>query len=372
MRFGIDARVLRHRKAGISQYTLNLIRGLASQDRGGDSLTFLRRKGDTTLLPEGTNIRHRFLLSPEHHWASQISFPIETLGLGLDLLHSVDFIPPAIRTYKSIVTIHDASPLVCPEFIPPKALRFYRHIRWAVHNADHVIVPTGAVRDELIDLVAAPPDKVTAIHEGVNPQYTHLDAGAVAAFLRSRWSLEPGFLFYMGTIQPRKNLERLVRAYGSFKARQPRLPKLVLAGRKGWGFEPVDDAIAQLGLSDHVLLLGGVTDEEANHLYCGCVAFVFPTLYEGFGLPVLEAMASGAPVIASDIPVLREVIGDAALFVDPLSTDKISEAMERLFDDDDLRNGLVASGFQRVTDFSWKLAAQETLALYRKTASAST
>ncbi len=366
MRVGIDARLVYYSKAGIGQYIIHLAKGLAKLDTPGDSFLLLQSRKDRTQIISNNNFSRVSLWTPSHHWLEQPALRVETATLGLDLLHSPDFIPPFRRPYKSVITVHDLAFLLYPQFMTRESARYYGQIDHAVRSTDHIIAVSEATKQDLINLLGVPPDKITVIYEGCNPSYHPIERAEAAAFVRERFGLEANFIFFISTIEPRKNVPTLLRSYRWLKDHYQRPEKLVLAGSKGWLFEEVDRTIHELNLENDVVLIGRVRDSEVNYLYNAASMLVYPSFYEGFGLPPLEAMTCGTPVIVSNIKVMPEVVGDAALLIDPHDVEGLGAAMHRLLTDESLRRDLIAKGLKRAAHFSWEQAARETLAVYRK------
>lgn len=367
MRIGIDARLVYYSKAGIGQYIIHLTRGLEAIAPEGDQFYLLQSRKDDTKIVQNHNFARASLWTPSHHRLEQSALRIELRRLGLDLLHSPDFIPPFNRNFKSVITVHDLAFLLYPQFMTKESARYYGQIDQAVRSTDHIIAVSQATKEDLVKLLGVPQRKITVIYEGVNPIYQPIDKTEAHAFVKKTFGLEPGFLFFISTIEPRKNIPALLKAFRWLKDHRRRPEKLVLAGSKGWLFEEVDETIHKLRLENDVVLLGRVHDTEVKYLYNAAGMLVYPSFYEGFGLPPLEAMRCGTPVIVSKIKVMPEVVGDAALMVDPLDEEALGVAMDRLLEDESLRANLIEKGLKRAANFSWEQAARETLAVYRKT-----
>lgn len=367
MRVGIDARLVYYSKAGIGQYIIHLAKGLENLNLVDDQFLLLQSRKDNTRIVNNHNFSHATLWTPSHHRLEQPALRFEVGKLGLDLLHSPDFIPPLKRSYKSIITVHDLAFLLYPQFMTKESARYYGQIDQAVKNTDHIIAVSEATKQDLVKLLGVPHRKISVIYEGVNPAYYQTEKTETHTFVKEKFGLDPGFLFFISTIEPRKNIPTLLKGFKWLKDHHQRPEKLVLAGSRGWLFEEVDDTIKQLNLENDVILLGRVNDSAVKYLYNAASMLVYPSFYEGFGLPPLEAMNCGTPVIASKIKVMPEVVGDAALLIDPLDDEAIGVAMNRLLTDETLRQELIAKGLKRASKFSWAQAAKETLAVYRKT-----
>jgi alpha-1,3-rhamnosyl/mannosyltransferase len=235
-----------------------------------------------------------------------------------------------------------------------------------LQEARHIITDAQSTRRELIEIFNLPADKISAIHLGVDARFLAPNLPTAAQTL-ARFDVRPQhYLLSVGTLEPRKNIERTLLAYATLPANLRGSLPLVLTGGKGWKDEAILARIKQIKPPGRVVLTGYVAHQELLALYASCTVFVYPSLYEGFGLPILEAMAAGAPVITSNTSAMPEVAGDAALLVDPMSVDAIAAAMQRLLEDRELAAALSARGKERARGFTWARTAQETLKVYRR------
>jgi glycosyltransferase involved in cell wall biosynthesis len=314
--------------------------------------------------------------TPPHHRFEQVLLPLELSSrrLGLDVLHCPDFIPPFRRSCPAVITVHDLAFLRFPGLQTDASQRYYGQITRAVESAEHIIAVSESTKRDLVSLAGASTRKISVVYEAAGPAFRPTSADAVAA-ARQRYGIEGDYILFVSTIEPRKNIPFLLQAYARLRetwSSSDPLPRLVLAGRKGWLYDSVFAVLEQLRLGDAVVCTGGVAIADLPALYSGALFFVLPSLYEGFGLPVLEAMSCGAPVITSNISSLPEVTGDAALLVDPQDMVGLCTAMKRLCQDQPLRQDLSRRGMTRAAGFSWERAACETLAVYRTAGGAQT
>ena len=369
MRVGIDARLLYYRQAGIGQYTLCLLEAL-TQESPQDRFLLLHNWRQRKPLLEAPNLSHARLFTPSHYRWEELTLPVELFPLRLDLLHSPDFVLPTRRAYAGVVTVHDLAFLRYPQWLTAKARRYYGRVRQAVASAERVIAVSECTRRDLLELLDVAEDKVGVIYEAAAPSFRplHLAPGAHRT-LRGRHLAPRRFILFVGTIEPRKNLPVLLRSFGRMRDRYPDLephPRLILAGEQGWLSESVLSLVHEMDLAQEVAFIGQVSQEELVWL-CNAARFLaFPSLYEGFGLPPLEAMACGTPVVASNAGAIPEVVGSAGLLLDPQDVDGWAEAMARLWTDDVLWGELRAKGLERAAQFSWQRAARETLAVYQE------
>jgi glycosyltransferase involved in cell wall biosynthesis len=304
------------------------------------------------------------MYTPAHHRLEQVALPVEISHLGLNVLHSPDFIPPFRRNCASVITIHDLNFMLYPHFLTRDSARYYGQIDIAVRRADAIIAVSHATKADIVRLLGVPESKITVIYEAAGAAFKPMDDPALPDRVHARFGVRGDFVLFVSTIEPRKNVPTLLRAFRQLLDDYRLDVQLVLAGQKGWLFEEVFDLVKDLELENDVQFVGRVSTEELVWLYNTARALVAPSIYEGFGLTPLEAMACGTPVIVSDTSSLPEVVGDAGLKVDPYKPDEMAVAMWRLLTDSELHGSLRAKGLTRAGCFSWDRAAQETLALY--------
>jgi len=365
MRIGIDARLIYYSRAGIGQYILNLVQALADVDPQDDFL-LLQSFKDRTAIVTQPNFRRISLFTPCHNRFEQWILGLEIAPLRLDVLHSPDFIPPFYRNCRSVITVHDLAFLLYPHFLTRESARYYGQIDQAVRRTDHIIAVSESTKRDLIRLLGVPEDKISVIYEAAHPLYRPLNDPEGAREVRGRYGIEGDFILFVSTIEPRKNLPTLLRAFRLLLDHYKPRVKLVVAGSKGWLFDEVFSLTEELQLLEHVLFLGPVPAHDLLFLYNEARLLAHPAFYEGFGLPLLEAMACGTPVVASNVASIPEVVGDAALLIEPEDVDGLAVAMWRLMTDEALREELIAKGLRRASRFSWEKAAQETLAIYHR------
>ena len=369
MRFAIDARLVYYTQAGIGQYTIRLIRALAALNQEDEFLILQSRKHIEPIVDQ-PNFRRIGLWTPPHNRFEQWMLPLELLRVDADILHSPDFIPPLrSRRFRSIITIHDLAFLIYPRFLTEESARYYGQIDRAVQHAHHIIVPSNATKQDTINLLGVPESKITVISEAANPLFHPMDREEAWARARSRFPQLPReFILFVGTLEPRKNLPTLLRAYRHLREAYKVEAELVFVGRRGWLVEDLFRQVADLGLQPYCHFLGRVEDSELLFLLNAARCLTLPTHYEGFGLPPLEAMACGTPVVVSNVASLPEVVGDAGLLVDPNAWEELAVALWRVLTDEELVRELRQKGQQRAALFSWERAARETLAVYRQVA----
>ncbi|MGI5917744.1 MAG: glycosyltransferase family 4 protein [Anaerolineae bacterium] len=367
MRIGIDARLIHYQQAGISRYTLQLIEALARCD-SDDEFYILQSFRSKKPILDRPNFVRKQLFTPSHHPLEQLTLPIELSTKGLDVLHSPDFIPPFRRNCRSVITIHDLAFLLYPHVLTKDSARYYGQIDEAVRSTDAVIAVSQATKNDIIRLVGGPEHKIRVIYEAASPIFRPMRSPALTRRVQERFGIDTPFVLCVGTIEPRKNVPMLLRAFRQLLDDYHPTVKLALAGQKGWLYDEVFQLITDLNLADDVLFLGRVSTEELLWLYNAAELLVTPSIYEGFGLTPLEAMACGTPVVVSNVSSLPEVVSDAGLLVDPNSPDELTIAMWRLLSDRELHHSLSEKGLRRAAYFSWDKAARETLDLYHSLA----
>lgn len=366
MRIGIDARLVYYSQAGIGQYIMRLVEAMAQLRPPDTEFLLLQSRKDKTQLVANHRFSRVSLWTPSHHWLEQQALRVEVSPLRLDLLHSPDFIPPFRRNCKSVITVHDLAFLLYPHFLTKEAARYYSQIDQAVRSTDHIIAVSQATKQDTIKQLGVPANKITVIHEAPHPIHRPLDKNTACQHVSKKFGLDAGFILFVSTLEPRKNLPGLLHAYRLLRDNYKRKELLVLAGSPGWLTEEVYAAVERLDLAEHVVFLGRVTTPDLLYLYNVARVLVHPSFYEGFGLPPLEAMTCGTPTIVSNVSSLPEVVGDAALMVDPHDVEELAVAMWRVLTDEDLRADLCTKGLKRAASFSWKRAAAETMEVYRK------
>ena len=302
--------------------------------------------------------------------AGKGSFPgTRFLAETIDVYHATDYWIPKLAGIPVVATLHDAIPLSRPEWARPRqraAKNFF--MRAAAQWADAVITVSEAMVPEVVEQFRIPPERITVIRNGVGAQWFQRIPIEMRRTMLARYGLEPGFFLTVGTLQPRKNLARLLKAYRALPDRIRSDHRLVIVGRMGWGVDELLPEIRAAQAAGEVHWLDYVPEAELRAIFQSALALVFPSLYEGFGLPVVEAFASGTPVITSSVSALPEVAGDAALQVEPRDGDAIRNAMLRLADDPVLCASLVAAGTLRARRYSWRTCAEQVEKVYRSLA----
>jgi glycosyltransferase involved in cell wall biosynthesis len=405
VKIGIDVTGLYIVKAGIYYYSVNLLQNVLALDnehefvlldyapvRGKRVLPFDFRalSSDRVRVVEIDGPRHRKLIDwkrldffggrfsaqcvdalldrPWRWYIAKVTLQELNAALeALDVVHVSDvnsFRPVAT---PMVSTVYDLSPLLFPEWHTSENRgRFKRKAQLIQEHAQAVIAISQHTKRDLVTLLGVADERIHVVYGAADVRYHPLSERAQVDRVIQKYGLpERDYILYVGTLEPRKNLVRLIEAYGAALARYGEtFPPLVLVGGKGWFYEDIFRSVERLGLEQRVIFTGFVDDDDMPALFNGALIFVYPSLYEGFGMPVLEAMACGVPVIASNASSLPEVVGEAGIMVDPMDTDALAAALVALVEDADRRDALRAAGLMKATDFSWERAARETLTVY--------
>jgi len=369
MRIGIDYTSAVQQGAGIGRYTRGLVAALAELDQVNEYVLFSAGRDRTgRVWPPRFHLRS--LPLKDRHLALiwqrlRLPLPVELVTGPVDIFHSPDFVLPPVRKARTVLTVHDLSFMRYPECSSAHLLEYLMGaVPRSVRRADVVLADSESTRQDLIELLHVPEERLLLVYPGVEERFAPgVEESVIEGALR-RYGLHRPYILGLGTLQPRKNFCRLIRAFDLLRRQHPVPHSLVIGGSKGWLYEEIFDTVRELGLQEMVLLPGFVADEDLPALYCAADVFAFPSLYEGFGIPVLEAMRCGTPVVTTRVSSLPEVAGDAALLVSPDDVAALAEALWRLTDDSALRNDLRQRGFQQVTQFTWKQAAKGLLDVY--------
>ncbi|HEV2862743.1 MAG TPA: glycosyltransferase family 1 protein [Pyrinomonadaceae bacterium] len=371
MLFGLDAIPLTEARAGVGRYTLELARALAALSPADEfelaypsSYNPINLAAEDGGLPPNLSEARVTVGALGRRWWS-VGLPRYAARRGLDLFHGTNYEVPLWGASARVVTVHDLSLLTRPETHERRRVARARlRLPLMARAADAVVVPTEAVRREACELLRLEASKVFAVHEAAGELFRPL-AFEETEVARRRLGVGDEFLLSVGTLEPRKNLHVLLRAFEELvRARPSSQLQLVLAGRTGWLAEPFLAAVADSPARPRVVLTGYLDDETLRALYASCRAFVYPSVYEGFGLPPLEAMSCGAPVVAGRGPALEEVTAGAARLFDPADADHLARILLELLDDEGACRSLSDAARRRARDFSWEKTARLTLDVY--------
>jgi glycosyltransferase involved in cell wall biosynthesis len=382
MRIAIDYSAAVNQRAGIGRLVRNQVLALADLDEANDyRLVYARssRKASLPEFPVGKNFSRREVSIGER-WLTilwhraKVPFPADWFTGPVDVYHSPDFVLPPLRRARGILTVHDLAFLMRPDCADAR-LRAYLEevVPRSVHRADFIIADSENTRNDLVVLLGVPPDSIEVVPGGVEPRFEPVTDAQLLARARAAVGVaDDPFVLAIGVIEPRKNLNRLMDAFEVLKQRGsvPDNLKLVLAGGRGWLYDGIYEHHASSRIREDILMPGFVADELLPALYSAARVLAFPSLYEGFGLPILEAMACGTPVVASRASCLPEVAEGAALLVDPANVDGMAVSLELALCDELLRAKLVEQGRLRAAQYTWRRAAEQLLDVYRRVGAA--
>ncbi len=362
----IDAR--KARDFGIGTYVRNLIRELGEIDRENNYWVITGPDGREAFkrLPE--NFQVSIQRSPVYSVRELFTLSWQLARLKVDLYHATHYVLPLVLPCRTVVTIHDIIHLLYPEFLPNRLAFIYaeRMIRHSLQRGDRIVAVSHNTRSDLMSYFQVDGRKIEVVHNGIEDVFRKvLPADELERWVRNL-SLERPYLLFVGNPKPHKNLDNVVNAYARAVKRHDFPHKLVCVGDRGGLEFKIRQRASQLGIEDRILLLGHVAQEALPAIYQGAAGFLYPTLYEGFGLPVVEAMASRVPVITSNTSALKEIAAGYADLVNPLDVDGMADAIVRMVSDRDHRKSLRKLGQRRAEDFHWRHAAERLFEIYRQ------
>lgn len=370
MRIAIDARKLRD--FGIGTYIRNILIELSRLDRETEYVVLCRpddiEAGDVL----GRNFRMVPEAAPAYSIAEQFRIPLSLAREKVDLLHEPHYVLPPLLRCRSVVTIHDCIHLMFPQYLPNRLAYVYaKGSMWtATRKANKILTVSEASKRDILRFFDVPPDKVDVIYNAIDERFLAPADPERMDQARQRYQLDHPFVLYVGNIKPHKNIERLIDAFGRARGQCPDDLKLIIIGDEISKYPALRQSVHKHKLDKHVRFLGFQPMETLAAFYRLARVFVFPSLYEGFGLPPLEAMACGAPVVTSNVSSLPEVAGGAALLVDPHDADAIAAGIVQAVNDETLRQDLIARGRDRARSFSWTQSVRRIHQIYQEVARA--
>jgi glycosyltransferase involved in cell wall biosynthesis len=368
MKMGLFVAMIGRKAGGPETYEANLIRALLRIDRRNEyHVYFTQREARRQFDTHDAQLTSHVLWPPIRSLGIALGLPLQLLAQRVDLVHAT-FIPPLYSPKGYVLTMHDTSMFDHPEFYHPDHLRRLRRlIPLGIKRARLIVCVSQHTRDMVAERFGVPDERLCVVHHGVGDQFRPQGEDAITRVSRDKYGIRGPYLLFVGQLKTRsKNLLRLLEAFHAVARDYGDDLKLVLVGRRSWASEGIDATVHRLGLEQRVIELGHVADAELPALYSGARALVFPSLVEGFGFPVVEAMACGTPVVTSTAYCLPEIAGGAAVLVDPLSVDAIASGMLSVLRDNGLADSLRRRGTRRAGDFTWDAAGRKTLEAYER------
>ncbi len=368
MKIGVEGRTLQGERYGVARYLINLLRNLVELEGEEEYLVYLSQPikplDFSTPRLDFKVIGHAPGLAWRH-----LRLPLAMRRDKVDLHYSPSYFLPLLKSCPSVVVVHDLTFKVHPEWFAQDRRFRYDDLFWRkVKGAERIVTVSEHSKHDIVDVLGVEPSRVTVIHGAADALFRPVRDEERLAAVREKYGLAPGFLFTVGAIHTRRNLERLIEAVSNASHELGEELQLLILGTPAPFTPPVDiwGTARRCGMEDRLKHVEFVPEEDLLLLYNACGLFVYPSLYEGFGLPVVEAMACGTPVVCSNVTSLPEVVGDAALLFDPLDAEEMAQAVVRALSDSALRDELRRAGKARASSFSWRRTAEETLRVFRE------
>lgn len=368
MRIAIDVRKLHD--FGVGTYVRNLIRHLARLDRDTQYVLLCQREDRRLVQALGKNFRAVSEWSGPYSLTEQLMVPFDLARTRATLFHAPHYVLPPLAPCRSIVTIHDCIHLRFPQYLPNRLAHAYARAQlWAAtRRASRILTVSESSKQDILQFCRVPEAKVTVIYNAIDERFSVEPTESEMVRVRERYQLPERFVMYAGNVKPHKNLERLIDAFVLLRRGGLSDLGLLITGSEISRYTKLRRAVHRCNLHKHVRFLGYQPEETLAVLYRLADVFVFPSLCEGFGLPPLEAMASGTPVVASNVSSLPEVLGDAAVLIDPYNPESLADGMRRVIENEDLRASLCTRGFVRAQEFSWEQSVKRTRQIYEEVA----
>ncbi len=373
-KIGVDATSALTQGGGIGRYTRELFRAVSDLDATNQyqliSAKLVAEQPVANPLPDASNFAYRAGLLSERWlyrlwYRARVPLPVQLMTGKIDLFHSPDFVlPPVSGNIPTLLTVHDLSFVHFAEVYMPSLVSYLNAVvPWSVKRATHILADSEATKDDLMAIYGVSAEKITTLYAGIGSDFQPVTKEKQFRTVRKKYDLgDAPYILSVGTVQPRKNYQMLIRAFAPIAKEFPH--NLAIAGGKGWLFDDILNEIEAQGLQGRVKFLGFVDDADLPTLYSDAALFAMPSIYEGFGIPILEAMACGAPVISSDASCLPEVVEDAGVLLSPNDQDAWTNTMRDLLNDATRRTRLVGKGAIQCRKFTWAKSAEQLINLY--------
>ncbi|WP_369594570.1 glycosyltransferase family 4 protein [Lysinibacillus pakistanensis] len=381
MKLYIDGQPLLGHKTGIGHYTNNLINELILTNISIEVVTnqIVNQKRLKSINFKDRQLKNIKLTNKLYPYKVirrlmkhnvLYNFPIdlfeEKLNRSNSVFHATNFIMLPTRHAKQVVTIHDLAFMKFPDVVERNIYEYMmRWVPYSIEVADHIIADSFNTKKDILELFDIPKEKITVVHLAADAKFEKQTYEQIT-LVREKYNLPANYLLYLGTLEPKKNLVTLIDVYALLKQRYNVKEKLVIVGAKGWKFNPIFYKVKELNLEQDIIFMGYIADEDLASIYSGASVFTFPSLYEGFGIPLLEAMQCEVPVVASNTSCIPEIVGEAALLVNPYDIELWAEKIYQVISSPILQMDLISKGKQQASKFSWEKVALDTLKVYKK------
>ncbi len=382
MKLGLDVSSCYHPRSGVGNYCYQLTKVLLNNDVNNQYVLyplfythFMNKVGMPVFEKTANSItafrnRQRIYSLQNLLWSPLSPAFVKENQLGdVDVVHSMTFAAPKFRDSKKklVATIYDLTFITHPQCHQKRNIQVcLQGTKNAIKNADAIIAISNHTKDDLMEYLNAPEELITVTHLAAGDDYVPIDNVSELARIKHKYHLPDKYILFIGSLEPRKNIKTLVEAFARLPLRLRDEFPLVIAGGKGWMNRDIQKVVLQLGLGPKIFFAGFIDSADISAVYSGATVFAYPSLYEGFGLPILESMSCGTPVISSNTSSMPEVAGDAALLVDPTNVEELSSGLQLLLENESLRCEMINKGLARATLFSWEKCAQETLNVYHQ------